>query len=179
MAGLILYLYERGYRNFLFFVHSRTIIEKTKDNFLEPGNKKFLFVPEIVIGGQHVRITPVDNFEGTNPKDINIRFTTINKLHSDLTTEKENAITFGDFQKHRVVLIGDEAHHLSAKTKSGQEDTASWENTVERIFSQNPGNLLLEFTATHNFENPDMVAKYTKEFAEANQTLRKAIRGQL
>ena len=34
MAGLILYLYKQGYRNFLFFVNSKNIIEKTKDNFL-------------------------------------------------------------------------------------------------------------------------------------------------
>ena len=34
MAGLILYLYEQGYRNFLFFVNSTNIIDKTKDNFL-------------------------------------------------------------------------------------------------------------------------------------------------
>ena len=33
IAGLILYLYEKGYRNFLFFVNSTNIIEKTKDNF--------------------------------------------------------------------------------------------------------------------------------------------------
>ena len=36
MAGLILYLYEKGYRNFLFFVNSTNIIEKTKDNFFNP-----------------------------------------------------------------------------------------------------------------------------------------------
>jgi len=36
MAGLILYLYEKGYRNFIFFVNSTNIIEKTKDNFLNP-----------------------------------------------------------------------------------------------------------------------------------------------
>ena len=29
MAGLILYLYEQGYRNFLFFVNSKNIIDKT------------------------------------------------------------------------------------------------------------------------------------------------------
>jgi len=43
MAGLILYLYEKGYRNFLFFVNSTNIIEKTKDNFLNPLSSKFLF----------------------------------------------------------------------------------------------------------------------------------------
>ena len=40
MAGLILYLYERGYRNFLFFVHSNNIIKKTKDNFLNELTSK-------------------------------------------------------------------------------------------------------------------------------------------
>ena len=34
MAALILYLYSKGQRNFLFFVNSSQIIEKTKDNFL-------------------------------------------------------------------------------------------------------------------------------------------------
>jgi type III restriction enzyme len=34
MAGLILYLYERGYRKFLFFVNRGQIVEKTKDNFI-------------------------------------------------------------------------------------------------------------------------------------------------
>ena len=43
MAGLILYLYEKGYRNFLFFVNSTNIIEKTKDNFLNPLSSKYLF----------------------------------------------------------------------------------------------------------------------------------------
>ena len=31
MAGLIIYLYEKGYRNFLFFVNSTTIIETTEN----------------------------------------------------------------------------------------------------------------------------------------------------
>jgi type III restriction enzyme len=160
MAGLILYLYEKGYRNFLFFVNSTTIIQKTKDNFLNPQSSKFLFVPDIIIGNQQVRVTPVENFEAVNPRDINICFTTIQKLHSDLTTERENAITFEEFRKHKVVLIADEAHHLNTKTRSDQELFESWENTVERIFGQNPANLLLEFTATHDFEDAGMVDKY-------------------
>lgn len=32
MAGLILYLYSQGYRNFLFFVNRGQIVEKTKGN---------------------------------------------------------------------------------------------------------------------------------------------------
>ena len=45
MAGLILYLYEKGYRNFLFFVNSTNIIQKTRDNFLNPQSSKFLSCP--------------------------------------------------------------------------------------------------------------------------------------
>lgn len=160
MAGLILYLYEQGYRNFLFFVNSTNIIEKTKDNFLNPASIKYLFNKEITIGNRRVRITPVDNFEVINQNEINICFTTIQKLHSDLTTEKENAITFDDFRKHRVVLIADEAHHMNVQTKSDIEMFESWENTVQNIFEQNLENLLLEFTATHDFANPAMVNKY-------------------
>ena len=101
MAGLILYLYEKGYRNFLFFVNSTNIIEKTRDNFLNPTSIKYLFNRDIHIANHSVRITPVENFESVNPNDVNICFTTIQKLHSDLTTQKENALTFEDFRKHR------------------------------------------------------------------------------
>lgn len=160
MAGLILYLYEQGYRNFLFFVNSINIIEKTKDNFLNPASIKYLFNRELVIRNRRVRVSPVENFEGVNPSDINICFTTIQKLHSDLTTEKENAITFEDFRKHKVALVADEAHHINVKTKAQTELLDSWEDTVELIFTQNEGNLLLEFTATHDYATPEMVEKY-------------------
>ena len=160
MAGLILYLYEKGYRNFLFFVNSTNIIEKTKDNFLNPHSSKYLFNDPIHIGGNQVSVTPVANFEGVNDNDINICFTTIQKLHSDLTTQRENAITFEDFRGQSVVLIADEAHHMNVSTRSEPELFGSWENTVECIFNQNRDNLLLEFTATHDYETPAMVKKY-------------------
>ena len=160
MAGLILYLYRKGYRNFLFFVNATNIIEKTKDNFLNPLSSKYLFNEPLHIGGDSVSVMPVANFEGANEYDINLCFTTIQKLHSDLTTARENAITFEDFRKHRVVLIADEAHHMNVSTKSQRELFESWENTVERIFHQNRDNLLLEFTATHDYETPAMVEKY-------------------
>ena len=40
MAGLILYLYEHGYRNFLFFVNADNIIEKTKRQLPKSRVKK-------------------------------------------------------------------------------------------------------------------------------------------
>ena len=160
MAGLILYLYEKDYRNFLFFVNSTNIIEKTKDNFLNPLSSKFLFDKSIAFGTRRVQIARVNNFEGANPNDINICFTTIQKLHSDLTIEKENSITYEDFKDKKIVLIADEAHHINTKTKSQRELFESWENTVERIFKQNEDNLLLEFTATLDYAHKNIVDKY-------------------
>jgi type III restriction enzyme len=160
MAGLILYLYEQGYGNFLFFVNNTNIIEKTKGNFLSPLSSKYLFNQQIFIGNRRVRVSPVENFEAVSPHDINICFTTIQKLHSDLTTQKEDAITFEDFHKHKVVLIADEAHHLNVKTKSQVELFENWENTVERILTQNEDNVLLEFTATLEYTSPAVVDKY-------------------
>ena len=166
MAGLILYLYEKGYRNFLFFVNSTNIIEKTKDNFLNPRSAKYLFSENIYFEGEHVEVAEVENFEGIHEKSINICFTTIQKLHSDLTAGKENALTFEDFAKKKIALLADEAHHMNVQTRAQQleleleEQKPSWENTVENIFNANENNLLLEFTATHDYETPAMVEKY-------------------
>jgi len=160
MAGLILYLCQQGYRKFLFFVNNLNIIEKTRDNFLNPASIKYLFANPLHIDNHWVKVTEVSNFEAVNPRDINICFTTIQKLHSDLTTEKENALTFADFRKHKIVLIADEAHHLNVRTRAPFELFESWENTVEAIFAQNQDNLLLEFTATHNYTHSSMMEKY-------------------
>ena len=163
MAGLILYLYERGYNNFLFFVNSTNIIEKTKDNFLNNLSQKYLFNKKIVFNNKEIKISPVDNFEAENPNDINICFTTIQKLHTDLLNQKENSLTFEDFKNKKIVLISDESHHSQAKTKTNQKELfakPSWENTVEGVFKQNSRNLLLEFTATMDFLNKDIAEKY-------------------
>ena len=172
MAGLILYLYEHGYRNFLFFVNADNIIEKTKDNFLDPGSSKYLFNTNIYVKGEQVTLKEVENFEAVNENDINIHFTTIQKLHSDLMTEKENALTFDDFKKKKIVLLSDEAHHMNVSTKAQQTELdlraespkrvekPTWENTVEKICNANAANLLLEFTATFDDRTPAIVQKY-------------------
>ena len=162
MAGLILYLYEKGYRNFLFFVNSTNIIRKTRDNFLNTDTAKYLFNKVIYIGGKRVVLTEVENFEDVNENDINICFTTIQQLHTDMTTERENALTYESFTDKRIILLADEAHHMNVSTRSQTqlELFESWENTVEGIFQSNENNLLLEFTATHDYENSDMSEKY-------------------
>ena len=159
MAGLMLYLYEKGYRNFLFFVNSNNIITKTKDNFLNPQASKYLFSDKIVIDGKEILIKDVDNFEEADNENININFTTIQQLHFDLNNTKENSVTYEDFKNKKIALIADEAHHLSSGTKSGNL-FGSWEGTVEEILKQNYDNILLEFTATLDYETQSIVEKY-------------------
>ena len=159
MAGLMLYLYEKGYRNFLFFVNSNNIISKTKDNFLNPQASKYLFSEKIVIDNKEILIKDVDNFEEADNENININFTTIQQLHIDLNNTKENSVTYEDFKDKKIALIADEAHHLSSGTKSGKL-FGSWEGTVEEILKQNYDNILLEFTATLDYDTKSIVEKY-------------------
>lgn len=165
MAANILFLYAQGYRNFIFFVNSTNIIEKTRDNFLNPLSEKYLFAQNIKFGVRKVDIKEVQNFEAVNPEDINIIFTTIQGLHLHLNNPRENSVTYEDFENKNVVFISDEAHHINALTKSrlnkGElEEKNSWEYTVERIFNADPKNILLEFTATIDLGNPNIHDKY-------------------
>ncbi|SEW26068.1 type III restriction enzyme [Cognatiyoonia koreensis] len=165
MAALILDLYRRGYRNFLFFVNSGQIIEKTKENFLNPASAKHLFAPQVRIDGKLVDIRAVDTFDAVSDEAINIHFTTIQGLHTRMQAPKENAVTIEDFRDYKVVMISDEAHHLNAETKKSltegeKKDKASWEGTVSEIFEQHPENMLLEFTATVDLTHEAISAKY-------------------
>lgn len=174
MAGIMLYLYEQGYRNFLFFVDSSNIIEKTKDNFLNISSAKYLFNQSIQIANKLVEIRLVDNFQASDENCINLCLDTIQGLHSNLNTPKENAITYDDFAGKKIVLISDEAHHINSSTKKGKkvadvgslfaddefDPSRDWETTVMRIFNLNDANVLLEFTATENFTDANIADKY-------------------
>ena len=159
MAGLILYLFEKGYRNFLFFVNSNNIINKTKDNFLNSQASKYLFSNKIVVDGKEILIKEVDNFEEADEQNINIKFTTIQQLHLDLNNTKENSVTYEDLKNKKIALIADEAHHISAGTKQGNL-FGSWEGTVMQILEQSFDNILLEFTATLDYESAEISEKY-------------------
>ncbi|GEJ47144.1 DEAD/DEAH box helicase family protein [Chryseobacterium sp. ON_d1] len=159
MGGLMLHLYEKGYRNFLFFVNSNNIIQKTKDNFLNPQTSKYLFRDKIVIDGREVFFKQIGNFDESDHENINIKFTTIQQLHIDLNNTKENSVTYEDFQDKKIVLMADEAHHLNSGTKNGNL-FGSWEETVLEILHQNFENILLEFTATLDYESREIAEKY-------------------
>lgn len=166
MAGLILYLYKKGYRNFLFFVNSTTIIKKTKDNFLSSGSSKYLFNKMINIDGKNIKINEVSNFQNVDKNDINICFYTVQGLHLDINFSMENKISIDDFVDTPVVLISDEAHHINVDTTSKKvnneelELLKSWEHSVNMIFHTNVNNVMLEFTATCDLENPNIKSKY-------------------
>src|SRR3989338_3175586 len=169
MAANLLYFYQKGYRNFIFFTRLGNIIQKTKANFLDPNSKKYLFADKITLGGQEIKIKEVENFEGVNDDDINIIFSTTALLHSRFNFARENVLTYEDFDSKKIVLIADEAHNLSAETnnrhtQTEEEDRRNWENTVVKILNANSQkeNVLLEFTATARLEQeyPDILEKY-------------------
>ncbi|MFC2062293.1 DEAD/DEAH box helicase family protein, partial [Elusimicrobiota bacterium] len=182
MAALILYYYKKGYRHFIFFVNQNNIVDKTENNFINKLHTKYLFRKNIIIDNTAIAIRKVENFDDTD--DIQIKFTSIHKLHNAVYLAKENSVTLEDMQKRDLVMIGDEAHHLNAATiKIGQIEKTlpielkenasakdiekSWEDTVlnkilKREKSKQNGenkNVLLEFTATIP-KNAEVKEKY-------------------
>lgn len=165
MAGLILYLYSKGYNNFLFFVNQTNILEKTKENFINKNSSKYLFADDISYLGNNVNIKVVDNFS-TDPlnEDIQICFTTTQKLHMDLFIQKENSLTYEDFENNKTVFISDESHHVNTLTKKPtkieEEAMRSWEYSVTNAFARNKDSILLEFTATADLKDSNVESKY-------------------
>jgi type III restriction enzyme len=162
MAALMLEMYQRGERNFWFFVTSNNIITKTIDNFTNQTSSKYQFAPKIEIDGRQIEIKQVESFAYTDNDAINIKFSTINILHQISQPElaSENAVSLEELSDTPIILIGDEAHHLNAATKKEKEDESSWENSVQLVLKANKRNRLFEFTATANLTNEAIARKY-------------------
>lgn len=174
MASLILYYYRLGYRSFIFFVNQNNIVDKTENNFCDKHHNKYLFTQNINIDWKNVNIRKVETFSNDSD-DIEIKFTSIHKLHNDIYKVKENCVYLDDLLGRDIVMLADEAHHLNSDTKKKKNDNQdylvefeefndktsqdkiekSWENTViNKILKRNwktdrvNKNVLLEFTAT-------------------------------
>ncbi|MDD5084379.1 MAG: DEAD/DEAH box helicase family protein [Candidatus Moranbacteria bacterium] len=167
IASTILFLYSQGYRNFVFFVNTANIIMKTRENLANPFSQKYLFKEKIIIHNQQIHINEISGtFAESKSDNINIHFTTVQGLHTSLTTLNENGITYDDFKDKKLVLIADEAHHLNANkkknnTKSSDEDEEkTWGNTVEKLLKTNLDNILLEFTATAGLASETIAHHY-------------------
>lgn len=170
IASTILYLYKQGYRNFIFFVNTKNIITKTKENLINKYSSKYLFNDKIIIDNKKINVNVIeDSFVVSKKDDINILFTTTHKLHADLElTIKENSITYADFEDTKLVLIADEAHHLNSelkksKNKIDEENISSWGMTTKRLLKTNKDNMLLEFTATAEVNNSAEIAEHYKD----------------
>ncbi len=179
MAGLILECYKQGYQNFIFFVNSTSILEKTKLNFTDSVSSKYLFSENININDENTEIKSINNLNESHNNAINIYFSTIQGLFSLFTKAKENAITLEDLKDQKLVFLADEAHHLNTETKKKLNDSEAsekrnWESVVKLALEQNKDNLLLEFSATipkeksveEKYKNLKAFTYTLKEFSE-------------
>ena len=163
MAAIILEKYQQGERDFIFFVNNDNILTKTKDNFLESSSGKYLFAEKIVVDGRIVTVREVTDFSDSRDDSINIVFTTIQKLHQDLNTPRENRLSYEQFKDISVVMLADEAHHLNAGLNTNEKkDNTSWTSTIEAIHKTAKKSSIFEFTATIDLANPTLAQKYEK-----------------
>lgn len=63
MAALMLECYARGHKNFIFFVNSNAVLEKTKSNFCDKTSAKYLFANELKINGENVSINALSTLD--------------------------------------------------------------------------------------------------------------------
>ncbi|WP_238698519.1 DEAD/DEAH box helicase family protein [Helicobacter pylori] len=179
MAGLILECYKQGYQNFIFFVNSTSILEKTKLNFIDSVSSKYLFSENTNINDENTEIKSINNLNESQTSAINIYFSTIQGLFSLFTKAKENAISIEDLKDQKLVFLADEAHHLNTETKKKLSDAEfsekhNWESVVKLALEQNKDNLLLEFSATipneksvkDKYKNLKVITYTLKEFSE-------------
>ncbi|MCQ2828559.1 DEAD/DEAH box helicase family protein [Helicobacter pylori] len=179
MAGLILECCKQGYQNFIFFVNSTSILEKTKLNFTDSVSSKYLFSENININDENTEIKSINNLNESHNGAINIYFSTIQGLFSLFTKAKENAISIEDLKDQKLVFLADEAHHLNTETKKKLNDSEAsekrnWESVVKLALEQNKDNLLLEFSATipneksveEKYKNLKVITYTLKEFSE-------------
>ena len=141
----------------------RYLYYKTDENFLESSSGKYLFAEKIVMDGQIVTVREVMDFSDSREDSINIVFTTIQKLHQDLNTPRENRLSYEQFKDISVVMFADEAHHLNAGLDTNEKkDNTSWTSTIEAIQNTAKKSSIFEFTATIDLTNPTLAQKYEK-----------------
>lgn len=165
MAAVVLFLYEKGYRNFLFLVHQIQIKDQAVKNFTDYKFNKYLFNPKgIKINGSNVDVKTVGSVADAGRNSINFMFFSTSLLYNRLKEDRENGLTAEDFANHDFVVIADEAHRLNVDTRSKNkkeiEEILNWETAVMSAIKAREENILLEFTATVDLANEAIHAKY-------------------
>lgn len=165
MACCVLYLYTKGYRNFLFLVHQVQIELQAKRNFTDPTFEKYYFNPKgIKINGKKIPVRSINTPQDGQRDAINFMFYSTAMLYNRLKADQENVLTAQAFEDYDIVVIADEAHRLNvdtrSKKKSDQEEILNWESAVMKAINSRPENMLLEFTATVDLKNENIHNKY-------------------
>ena len=163
MAANMLYLYEKGYRNFVFLVHNKNILTQATDNFTNPNFGKYLFAKKVSFNGRVVLVRQVRDFEDGADNDLKIQFLTTQLLFKRLIENGENRIMKRDFEENKTVIVADEAHRLNVmtrKTAAAKREERNWEAEVTGALNANKENLLMEFTATVDLQHPMIHKKY-------------------
>lgn len=163
MAAIILYLYaEKGYHNFLFVANTNAVVAKTQDNLLNSAAEKYLYQMPITIKGEHLEIKAVTRYpEFPEVGVIYLRLTTIQTLTNELSSPRENGLTYEALARQKLIILADEAHHFSAQTKSKADQlNSSWENVLDRVRQGNSANRQFEFTATIDVQEEAIYQKY-------------------
>ncbi|MEM5173830.1 DEAD/DEAH box helicase family protein, partial [Enterococcus faecalis] len=144
----------------------------TKDNLVNENSEKYLFQDKIEIDGKHIFIKQVERFPRIQQDNtICIKLSSVQKVSDDLFVLKENTMGLSDYENQPVAILADEAHHYSAftKKKNGKEtkeekEEKTWESAITKILrardDKEKKNLLLEFTATVDFDKEVIYNKY-------------------
>jgi len=166
MAANIIYLLNQGYKKFLFVTNQTNILNKTKENLTNVQHQKYLFTPKLNLKSKVIKLKEVEKFSNTD--NFEIRYTTIHKLHSELSPNsiRENVNSQDELNKLNIAILADEAHHFNVDSNkkrtvvetneySKPEDIEqNWEHTlINKVLNKNflhveNKNVLLEFTAT-------------------------------
>lgn len=175
MASCILFLYEKGYRNFIFLVHRDNIVKQAYSNFIDYTHEKYLFnVTKIVMSGKSIKTRKIENFSESNRDDINMMFLSTQGYFNAINTRKENSLSLEDFTNNDVVILADEAHSLNVETRKNNKSSKltqeeveeeNWESAVKLPLNVNKEsgrlqNMLIEFTATVDLANKNIHTKY-------------------
>ncbi|WP_410961007.1 DEAD/DEAH box helicase family protein, partial [Salmonella sp. SAL4430] len=81
---------ELGYQNFIFFVHTDAIIQKTRENLLNPQSPKYLFSQELEIDGEKITIETIETCPSIPERNtIYLKLSTIHKMHDELNSYRE------------------------------------------------------------------------------------------
>ncbi|MEG1487594.1 DEAD/DEAH box helicase family protein [Lactococcus sp.] len=166
MAALMLYMYyEAGMQNFLFVVNTNAVVAKTRENLINSSSPKYLFSSNLMLEGEKLEIREVDRFPSRSEKGvIYLRLSTVQTLANELSSYRENGLTYEELAGQKLVILADEAHHFSAGTKSaGEKKDRAWENVLDRIRQINPANRQFEFTATIDLQNEAIRNKYANK----------------